>query len=172
MPCGIASSLQQWNPWPVGPRPWEAILCDIDGEEVPCPELKHDMPRPAQRPPGITEAHLYCNYQSVANLGCGHAVQLSCLDAINALDHWECMEVVPVKCDACEHERDVQCHNKQVQDRTGVKDRCENKVDKKCTVCSVNYNLVACYKHDVRCDKGHGGVGVWTRSHVAMWSRP
>lgn len=157
VPCHLAKPLSQWKPWPhfeVDGRnqPWDSLQLSIDGEDVTCPELSHDMPRPAPRPYGIDEAHLRCQFRSVANLACGHSVELSCVDAFIALDNWECTAEVSERCNDCGHSQMLQCCVKQQQDRSGIKHRCENMVDKQCNECQVNYVKAACFRNDVRCN--------------------
>ena len=72
------------------------------------------MMRPTDPPCGWED--IRCNYQSIVNLNCGHTVHLPCLEALDALDVWKCSELVPVKCDVCDYEKEVHCHDKRKQE--------------------------------------------------------
>jgi len=80
-------------------------------------------------------------------------MQLPFVKAFNDLNSFECTETVSMKCNECIYVKEVVCHKKQQQNRSGIKERCINILSKSCNICKVNDVLTECHKTYVNCNK-------------------
>jgi len=130
--------LNSWIPWPNGNPSSIQLQADIteDGksQEVTVYKEGH-IGNPAPLPPGFPSDALHCVKPAMIVRECGHEIAVACADAFFGKIP-KCTAVQDITCQECKHVRKVPCRTQN--------DKCRNKVNKRCGVCSIASHSVEC----------------------------
>jgi hypothetical protein len=151
--CAFQELFLSWVPWLNGPPKIAQEIVDQVGEDgvedLIRVYLVADIAACRLVPLSVPDAFSSCCRPTFVELPCGHAVKVSCGEAVTATVK-SCQQLVDWKCGDCSFVEKIKCSDVSGSHQNGRK--CRNVVLKRCSVCAVNDVSVLCSISFVECN--------------------
>lgn len=147
LPCAAATKLSTWDAWgPDGLPIYDEMFLDYQDHESPSRRriIKANDRKPTRQLPDISQEYLSCNVNVIFIRDCDHSFQTQCFDVYYGHER-PCENLVVEICPNCSIENKCKCRQYRGRKLRGLPVKCNNLVQKQCTVCHINYVTSKCH---------------------------